>query len=509
MASVCARSYAQLRQAYRLEIPGKAADKPYDIISMGTEGLALVRDLQKFAQGNKKWQVDLVDTTLTKYWSTELDLDTRLNLVGFEHVPGTLYLLFRESQTTYLNFQLAVLDFRRSTNQLDKVRFDLNFQLTHFTVAGTTALFGGYINSEAAILLYDHTSDHPKVLPGLFTKDISLLDLRANSNNSFNVLLLEKRRADHQRLLLRTYDPEGNLLLEDVVDVDERYKIRSGMTSRLIHDELMIAGTYGEGNANDALGFYSLVADPFRDQPIVYTDLGSIPHFLDYLPEKKARKVQSKIAREKSQGKVPNFKASLLPIRLEEIGTSYFLFAEVFHPPSHVNYYPYGNPAWNSLYYPYSSAGYPNRSGIYDNPYYPEATRNSEVKMIESLVLRFSSPTAMPEGATLKFDDVRRPILDQTGDFILRKDSILLAYKYKTDIVYQSESSDPVIRPTPEKTTVQLLQPEDVLKDEEDEGGLRFWFGHHFYAWGYRRVKATLNNEVESRYVFYVNRLDF
>lgn len=100
-------------------------------------------------------------------------------------------------------------------------------------------------------------------------------------------------------------------------------------------------------------------------------------------------------------------------------------------------------------------------------------------------------------------------MLDQTGDFIVRKDSILLAYKYKSDIVYQHESEDPMIRSLPEKTKAQLGQSSDILKDEEDEGGLRFWFGRHFYAWGYRRVKITLEDDVESRYEFYVNRLDF
>lgn len=496
-------------QKYRISIPGKASDRPYDIISMGSEGLALVRDLEKYGQGNKKWQVDLLDTTLVTFWTKELELDSRLHLVGFEHLSGRLYLLFRESQTTYLNFQLATLDFRQQSVQLDKVRFDLNFQLTHFTVAGTTALFGGYINSEAAVLLFDHTSDHPKVLPGMFTKDLSLLDLRTNINNSFNVLLLEKRRAGHQVLLVRTFDPNGNLLIDDEISIDSRFTILSGITSQLVHEEMLIAGTYGSGNSNDALGIYSVAVDPFREQPVAYADLGSISHYLDYLPEKKAQKVHEKIQKEKSSGKVPHYKANLLPIKMAEVGKSYFLFAETFHPPSNVTYYPYGNPAWNSLYYPYATPGYPYRPSAFDNPYYTQANRNAEVKMIESLVVRFRSPSSTPDGVTLTFDDVRRPILDQTSDFIIRKDSVILAYKFKSDIFYQHESEDPFSRPVPVKMAVQLAQPMDILKDEEDEGGLRFWYGQHFYAWGYRRVRATLGDEVESRYEFYVNRLDY
>lgn len=502
---------AQLAQRYRLEIPTKASEADYDIITMGQEGLALVRDLQKYGEGKKKWQIELVDTTLQRFWSAELDLDNRLNLVGFEHVPGRLYLLYRESQTTYYNFQLVTFEFAGQSIQIDKVRFDLNFQLTHFTVAGRTALFGGYVNSEPAVLLFDHTSDQPKVLPGLFTKNISLLDVRANQNESFNVLLVENRRSDKHKLILRTFDPAGNMIVDDVIDIDSRYALLSGITSRLVNDEMMIVGTYGEGNGNQTVGVYSLLVDPFAEQTVTYTDLASLDHFLDYLPEKKARKIQSKASRDKSQGKVPGYKANLLPIRLDERDNHFYLFAEMFHPPSNMTYFPYGNPAWNYNYNSIMSPGSPNRLGGYDNPYYNEpVVRNTEVKMIQSILLRFKTPTSMPEGLTMKFDDVKRSVLDQTGDYFISRDSVIMAYKKKNEIVYQHESGDPMIRPVPQKMTTAMLQPTDVLKEEEDDSGaLRFWYGTHGYAWGYRRVRATVDDDVETRFVFYVNRLDF
>lgn len=502
---------AQPVQNFRATIPGKVSDQPYEIISMGKDGIALVRDLQKYSQGNKKWQVDLLDTILNKFWTTELELDNRLNLVGFEHTPGRLYLLYRETQSTYYNFELIVADIHNQTIQQDRVRFDLNFQLTHFTVAGSTALFGGYINSEPAVLLFNHTNDKPKVLPGLFSQRISLLDLRANHNNSFNVLLLEDRRGSTQRLILRTFDAGGNLLLDDMIEVDAKYTLLSGMTSRLVMDDMMIVGTYGEGNGKEVLGFYSLKVDPFGEQTVIYSDLSSLAHFLDYLPEKKAKKIIAKASREKLAGRTPRYKSNLLPIRLEEIGNCYYVFAEVFHPPSTVNYYPYGSPYWNTYYGgPMGTPSNPYRPGPYETPFYRDQVRNSDVRMIESVVLRYRSPVAAPEGVSLKYEDVHRPILDQTGDFLVREDSVVLAYKYKTDIVYVTENEDPLSRPAPKKSALVLGQSTDLLKHEDEEaGGLRHWFGRHFYTWGYRRVKGTVEDEVESHYEFYVNRLDF
>ena len=501
----------QPQQQYRFELPARATDHDFDIISMGPEGLALIRDLNKYSQGKKKWQVELVDTTLTRFWSTELELENRLMLVGFEHVPGQLFLLYRETETTFNNFQLINLDLAQQKVTTDNVRFDLAFQLSHFTVSGTSALFGGYINSEPAVLLFNHSSDHPKVLPGLFAKNISLLDVRANQNQSFNVLLVENRRSEKNKLILRTFDPDGNLLMDDVIDIDSRFTILSGITSRLVQEEMMILGTYGEGSGNQALGIYSIVVDPFREQPVAYTDLASIDHFLDYLPEKKASRIRTKVSLDKSQGKTPNYKANLLPIRLEEFGGSFFLFAEVFNQASNVNYHPYSNPSAN---YNYSnpSAGYPYRSNRYDNPFYSEPTvRNAEVRMVQSVLLRYKTPTAFPEGLSMKYGDVKRPMLDQTGDFLIANDSAVLAYKKKNEIFYQHDSGDPMIRPNTAKASALLLNSKDIFRDETEDtsGGLRFWYANHLYIWGYRRVKTTVDEDVQSRYVFYVNRLDF
>jgi hypothetical protein len=494
-----------------MEIKSKASDQPFELISLATEGLALVQDLEQFAQGNKKWRVELLDTSLTRFWLTELDLDSRLNLVGFEHSPGMLYLLFRESQTTYYNFQLVTLDLGRRSTHSERIRFDLNFQLTHFTVSGTTALFGGYVNTEPAVLLYDHSSDNPKVLPGLFTKDIALLDLRANQNGSFNMLLVENRKGAAQKLILRTFDGGGNLLVDDIIPFESRYTVLSGITSRLIHDDMMIVGTYGQGNSNDALGFYSLVVDPFQEQPVRYTDLASISHLLDYMPENKAKKVMDKAALERSEGRIPRYKANLLPIRLEELPGGYYLFAEMFHPPSNTTFYPYGSPSWNYNYYnnPYGTPGNPYRPAGYDAPYFQDAQRNSEVRMIQSLTLRFRTATGSPQGMTLGYQELKRPMLDQTGDFIVRHDSVLLAYKDKSDIFYLAEPNDESARSVSTKVPIRLFHPNDALRDEEDQGGLRYWYGTRFYTWGYRRVRTTREDEVESRYVFYVNRLDF
>ena len=309
-------SLAQLQQPFRFEQEIKNSEDGFTVISLKKEGLALVRDMKKYAKGKSKWQLEIIDTTLTKVWSTELDLDSKLSLVGYEYAPQFVYLLFREGESDYYSFRLLTVRFYDKVIDSSEIKFEVNFKMTHFTMAGNNAVFGGYVSNEPAVLLYDQASDHPKVLPGLFANDIKLLDVRANQNQSFNVLLTERKGPDKKRLMLRTYDHDGNLLIDDIIDVDPKYTILAGLTSSLERDEMIIAGTYGEGGIKQALGVFSVVVDPFNDQPISYTDFCSLEHFLDYLSPRKAEKIKVRAQRQKTLGRLPDYKTYIVPLRL-------------------------------------------------------------------------------------------------------------------------------------------------------------------------------------------------
>jgi len=503
--------WSQVRQPHRLEITAKHSDQEYHVISLSQEGLALVRDMNSFDHGKKKWQLLVVDTVLTTVWSMELELESRLSLVGYEHSPGHLFLLFREEETTFHNFQLVNLHLTEQTFQLNKIQFDLNFRLTHFTVAGNSAIFGGYVSSEPAVLLYNQSSDHPKVLPGLFTKGITLLDVRTNQNQSFNVLLAEERQADQSKLILRTFDESGNLLIDDVIDVAPRYTIMTGITSTLIHDEMIIAGTFGIGSGKQASGFYFVAVDPFAEQAITYIDFAALEHFMDYLPEKKARKLRNKASNERLLGKNFSYRASIIPFRVAEFPGGFYLLAEMYHPSTNVNAYPYSNPGWANDFGAYPGPGYPYRSGQYQSPHYrtDPPIRNSEVRLIQSVVLRFRTTTTPPIDFSMNLEGIKKHQLDQTSDFLLASDSLVVAVKKKNEILYQRESNDMDVTAAVDKAFVTLQNPDDIFRDEEEnEGGLRFWYGTHFYAWGYQRVKKGATDDFQSRYVFYVNRID-
>ncbi len=499
-------TYAQFQQQYRYQEELKTAEEGFTVISLKKEGLALIRDMDHYEQGKKRWQLEIVDTTLTIVWSTIMELENRLVLVGYEHSPNHLFLLFREGESDHLGFQLKTVQYKEKSIRTDKIKFEVDFKISHFTMAGSSAVFGGYISNEPAVLLYNQNSDQPKVLPGLFASDIRLLDIRTNQNQSFNVLLTESRGRENKKLIVRTYDHDGNLLIDDIIDVDARFTILNGLTSTLEREEMIIVGTYGEGGNKQALGFFSVVVDPFSEQEITYSDFSSLQHFLDYMPQRRADRIKIKARKEKTVGNVSDYQAYVVPLRIEERSNGFYLLSEMYIPTHNTGPYPYNS----NFYNPYSSGYSPYAASPYTNRFYsPYPSYNSQVnygdfRMIQSMVVKLDAHGKLERDVSLKFDEVRQSNLEQVSDFVIDHDSTFVIYKKEGNIYYLKEAGAGDEQPIINQLKIDLKDQNETLKNEDkDEGATRFWYDNHFYLWGYQ----TISRKNERHHVFYVNRI--
>src|SRR5690349_11922322 len=55
----------------------KDSDRSFLVISLGDQGLALIRDTEKF-EGNKKiWEAIFLDSALNESWTTKFEIDQR------------------------------------------------------------------------------------------------------------------------------------------------------------------------------------------------------------------------------------------------------------------------------------------------------------------------------------------------------------------------------------------------------------------------------------------------
>jgi hypothetical protein len=511
---------AQIRQEERFELVHESGDKMFTTISLKENGISLIREKDRLEDNKRVWEVTLLDTAMNKTWGTDIPLSPQLKLVGYEYTSGEVFYLFRAGESDFGDFHLIRVHILTHRQEEYDITPKLEIKLTHFIVAGNSCVLGGYVSHNATILLYEMGRKKLHVLPGFFEDKTELLELKSNTNQTFNTLLMDRGDREKKLLILNTFDESGAVLLDDKIEVDMDKVILAGTTSTLEHDELLLAGTWGTGANRQAAGIFTVMADPFSKQAIHYMTFDELNHFFDYLSPKRVSKIKSNASKKRQEGKLPGIRASVHVVRIEESKKGFGLLCEVYQPsfnsnfpsPANPNYNPYYSPYYN----PYNSYGYSpygynpimmNRS--YNSPYYPYGLpeRNSEVSMLYSSLVIFDSQGKVKEDFGFKFDDMKLPTLEQISDFRIAENFVQFYKKERTVYVLSNWSDGNA----PEQDTVQLnlKLAHDIVKNEaEEQGGVRHWFGPYLYAWGFETIKNKTESTADPiRYVYYINKL--
>jgi hypothetical protein len=510
IVSISFTTSAQIKQTARFEREQKNSDQEFILMSLKESGLVLVRDKEKYKEGKQLWEVIRLDTDLKEVWSFELYAENRLRIVGYEYKDNLVYLLYREGEHNASDLTLYTLDIDSRELRKHVIKQELNFKVTHFSALSNTIALGGYVSDEPAILLYHLENEITKLVPGFFVSDTELLDLRVNTNNTFNTLIAMRNTKLKKKLILKTFDAQGALLLEDEMEIDSKKEILSGISSTLINDELFIAGTWSEGNSKQASGIYTSLIDPFTEQVINFYDFGQFDHFLDYQNPKKVVKLKQRSLQALKVGEVPEFKTYAIPMRLEEQPEGFALLTEVYIPSTGLNSYPNWNNSFPSPYYGgYSPYGYnPFMNRYYTSPYqYNNRQQTGETKMIYSSLIVFDLQGKKNYDYGLKLEDKKVGGLEQTADFMYYKDNFALAFKKEKEVKFISGHLEGVEMDT---ITSELSYPDERIRnDYGDNSSIRLWYQNAFYTWGYQSIRdRSPNAESPTRNVFYINKIE-
>lgn len=501
----------QLKPRGRYEREVKPSDNGFNVVSLKENGIALIHEQNKFLSGKKLWEVIILDPELKEKWQSDIEVKSGFSLIGHDYAENHVYFLFREGDKDFNKFNLVQINISTYAIQYFEVNHEFSFRITHFSVVGINAIFGGYVGREPTVILYETASQGLKVIPGFFLKDTELLDIRVNNNSTFNTLLIERNSLDKRHLVMKTFDQTGALLLEDYIEIEKDKTILTGISSGLKREELIIIGTYTEGATNVGLGFYSVLVDPFSEQKIRYTPFTNLNYLLGYISEKRAARIKAKSKERLDMGKSPDYKAHLLPIRIYEANEGFYFLSEMYDPAS-TNNRPYWNNYNNNPYYGYGYSPYnysPAMNRYAATPYsYNNTSQGSTAKMLESVLTLFDSNGKLIWDNSLKFENIKRYTPEQSSDFVVKNELILSMYKKEKELIVSSGS----IREEPELDTlsIPLLNTDDVIRNEsEDDTGIRHWYGDSIFVWGYQSLRGKSKNEGDQvRYVFYINKFE-
>ena len=503
---------AQVEQTHRYEREQKNSNDFFTIVSLKEEGVALYRDQDKYNGNKKKWELIILDTALQEKHLVILEIEDRHTLLGYEYVRGHFYLLYRMGENNKSKLLLIDVDIVAGQEiARSEITTELDFKITHFSKLGKHIVLGGYVASDPAVLLYNVEENNIKVLPGFFQKDTELIDVRVNSNLTFNALLIDRSVRADRKLLFRTFDEDGNLLLESSSSVDENINLQTSISSTLEREDLLVVGTWGSRTGKQSSGFFSWSVDPFKEQSIQYTYFGELSKFVDYLNPKRAKKVKEKTKYILKEGRKPDFTTYAIPFKIIEHKKGFLLLAEVYDPQSSTPYYSnpyYNNPNfYSSMSSPYWPGYYPGMR-MYRSPYmYGDNVKNSDqIRTLETAVLSFDPKGKLLWDESMKLDDIKSAALEQEGDFYFDDEWVTMIYKKESELkIKQVEIGSGSVEERTEK--IKLDDDMDEVRSErEEEGGLSSWIGNSFYVYGYQTIRNPLHDN-KSRDVFYINKI--
>ncbi len=506
---------AQISQPIIYERDHKGNDHEFIIIPMGEKGLTLVRDTEKYEGRKRTWEIITLDTTLQETWDVKINIENYFHILGHDYRDGNAFLVFREGDHPKGKMKLVELDLRTHTVREHEFKPEVDISFTHFSVMKSMAIFGGYVSKEPTILVYDMQNESAKILPSSFAPQMELLDLRTNINDTFNALLTERKSKNEKKLIIRTYDANGVVLMDDEIKVENEKTILTGITSTLYNDELIIIGTWTEGSSNLATGVFSVLVDPFKDQAINYYDFTGLKHSLDYLSPQKAERIRAKAEWRRSAGKPVEFKTHFSSIKIEEAKDGFSFLGEVYIPAPNFNSNrwgssPYGYPY--SYYNPYgfSPYGFGPMPYRYYSPYYGPyspyggSTTANDTRIQHSLLVFFDLKGKLVDDLGLKYEEIKIPTKEQVSDYLTRNGVTTLVCLREKDLLVQQTAKDgSIIRE--EKIKLELKKPEEEIRSESTGSTVRSWYKNYFYIYGYHSIKDRAQHE--SRDVFYINKL--
>ena len=501
-------SNAQVTQPARYERPHKNRDHEFIVISMKENGIALVRDTEKYEAGKRKWEVIFLDSTLHETWETIVLVEQRMNILGHEHQGDNIYLIFQEPDVNSRTVYLVELDTKTQLKKEHTFKPEVSIKFSHFLVMNNKAIFGGTIQKEPALLMYDLPSETNKIIPGIVEPGLELMDLRNNVNETFNAILVESRSSKNKKLIVRTYDLSGVMLVEDIINIDEDKTILDATASTLLHDELLITGTWTYGFNKSSAGIFSVIVDPFNEQAVNYYNFTDLNHFLDYLKPKRAKRIIEKAKYRKSIGKPVEFRASLTSIKVEETKDGFSFLGETYEIHNNSPRYssPYGyNPIYYNPYgyYPMGFTTIPYRYYTPYNSPYSNYNYTNDIRAISSSIVFFDKKGKMVSDYSMKFPEIKLYAKEQVSDFAIEKDTLVILCKSEKGIhLKYCDDSGATLKES--KITATPNENQIIRSENQDNSGVRKWYDNLFYVYGYQSLRTT---EKKNHDVFYITKI--
>ncbi|MEQ9423049.1 MAG: hypothetical protein RJQ09_01430 [Cyclobacteriaceae bacterium] len=475
-----------IEQPERLELTIDPDDEDYFIVSAEQDGLFIFKETNDRGKKGFFWEFTQVDTLLKEQWKKRYLIPYGIDFLGWDYSLGQVHLLFNKpGGRDYRDYTLYNFDVASGDTTQHTVSMEFNVRLSEFEVVGNAVIMGGYYNYRPVIVHYDIKERRARVLPGYYNKKAELLDIETDDKKrQFNVLLSELSLTKKNTIGLKTFNEEGEMLQNQVLEPDDDHSLIFGQSTKLDNGIQYISGTYADRKSSFSKGVYTAKIDDGQQQYLKFYSYPDLENFFSYMSARRQEKVKERIKRRRVKGKKVRLNYRLLVhdvIRLED---EYIMIGEAYYPKYAPSYY---------------------------GPMHSEYSYNQFADGIEgyrythAVIIAFDASGNVNWDNSFEINDVLATSLQQYVHVAAQGNEIVLLYMFEDEIRSKLIKGSEVLEG---KTfnPIELKFDDDVIADEyKNVGGLEKWYGNSFYAYGIQRIKKEGSRR--NRKIFYINKI--
>jgi hypothetical protein len=496
LALATAPAISQLDQS-RFELPLlNAGEIQPSVISLGTDGLLLYRRFTAFRETDQL-EVTRVDTAFQQVWSGFIEIDNNLSMVDTESTERQVFLLLRNRIMAYASFQIISLEKESGRYQTYTVSSQIPMVPMEFRMTQRAALIAGYFNRKPLVLYYDLNVRRAKILPGFFNTAGEITQLEVDAQGFIEVIFSMRMVDKKKELWVRTYDPEGNLIRNNVLRADDRLNLIFGRSVTTSDGIKVVAGVYGNRFSEYSRGVFVARLDNEGESNIRYYNYSELRYFFNYMKAGRQQRVRDRIERKKVKGKEAKFNYRLLVHELIPHDGKYLLLGEAFYPK--YRYY-YGSTPNN----PYRSPllfGMPlaRSEPVFDGFQYTHA-----------VVLAIRPDGQLAWDNSFEINGVKTFELDQFVKLQIRGPQVALLYMYGNEIRGKIVDDNDVTEAKTYDPILLRFNDDRVPPNGTEVSRLDYWFGQTLFTSGVQRIQNLRDSDVLThRRVFFINKIRY
>jgi hypothetical protein len=487
--------HSQLSQPHRFEVSLDQGENPYTVINGEGSELLLFRSIINTSDSEgQHWEVLQLDTAFQITWQNTYAIDQGISFAKYHFHKNQLHLLFTNNSENKTGLELISINTKSGIGTHHYVENYIPFNLSDFKTSNHGVLIGGYYNYRPLVLFYSFSSRKTKVLPGFYHQKSELVQLKVNADETVDVILsgLSFGGRNNKLLDIKTFDFEGNLITNTLLDNIEDKSLIYGRSCNWKGERKLIAGTYGRRNSEYSRGIFLANINKLGEHQVSFYNYAELKNFFSYMKINREKRVKERIERRKINEKKVKFNYRLLVHDIIQKGDQFVMIGEAFYPK-----------------YRYPTAA--SASGIFQRAGGASGTETifDGYRYTHAVVLGFDQTGKLLWDNSFEITDVKTFEREQFVKASVEEDRIVLLYLYNNVIRSKIIKDDEVLEGK-SFNELKLKFDSDAVRANINNKmvGLEKWHGNTFYAYGVQNISNKVVTGAElGRKVFFINKI--